>query len=71
VDLKAPKPEKARVSIGTRLLTIKRENWTKFAIFEMAEETEKKEKDGRRVSKPLYFTNTWRRQFATHPHQLW
>jgi len=38
----------------------------------LTEEMEKKEKRWeKKVTKPLYFTTTWRRHFATDLHQIW
>jgi len=53
--------------------TIKRAILTKIATCGLADETEMKsnKKAGEKVAKPLYFTTTWRRHFATDLHQIW
>jgi len=50
---------------------IKRAILTKIATCGLAEEKENKKRQTKKVTKPLYFTTTWRRHFATDLHQIW
>jgi len=68
-EFECTKPQKARVSIGTRLLNywacnsdqkLRPVGWPR-----------KRKKAGRRVTKPLYLATNWRRHFTTDRHQIW
>jgi len=52
---------------------IKRANRTKIATCGLTEETEKRKekRQEQKVTKPLYFTTTWRRLIANDMHQIW